>query len=132
MVSKRACKGITNGGERCSAPPLIDGAYCFWHDPDHQADAAEARRVGGLRRKRESTLQGAYQVEGTDSIEGIRRFLDVAMFDLLSLENSVQRNRAIISGVLVAAKLHEVGEMEERMAAVEAALGPRVVNGKRR
>ena len=132
MVSKRACKGITNGGERCSAPPLIDGDYCFWHDPDHQADAAEARRVGGLRRKREGTLQGAYQVEGTDSIQGIRRFLDVAMFDLLSLENSVQRNRAIISGVLVAAKLHEVGEMEERMAAVEAALGPRVVNGKRR
>ena len=132
MVSKRACKGITNGGERCSAPPLIDGDYCFWHDPEHEADAAEARRVGGLRRKRESTLQGAYQVEGTDSIQGIRRFLDVAMFDLLSLENSVQRNRAIISGVLVAAKLHEVGEMEERMAAVEAALGPRVVAGKPR
>ena len=132
MVSRRACKGITNGGERCLAPPLLDGDFCFWHDPGHEAEAAEARRLGGLRRKREGTLQGAYQVEGTDSVPGIRRFLDVAMLDLLGLENSVARNRALISGVLAAAKLHEVGEMEERMAAVEAALGPRVVAGKRR
>jgi len=53
------------------------------------------------------------------------------MLDLLSLENSVSRDRAIISGVLAAVKLVEVGEMEERLAAVEAALGPRVVTGRR-
>ena len=132
MVSKRACKGISKGGGRCSAPPLLDGDFCFWHDPEHETEAAEARRLGGLRRKREGALQGAYQLEGLESVPAIRRYLDVALIDLLGLENSVARNRAIISGVLAGAKLLEVGEIEERMAAVEAALGPRMVTGKRR
>jgi hypothetical protein len=132
LVSKRACKGITNGGGRCSAPPLLEGDFCFWHDPEHATEAAEARRLGGLRRKREGALEGAYQLEGLDSVAGIRRYLEVAMVDLLGLENSVGRNRAVISGVLAAAKVLEAGEMEERLAAVEAALGPRVVAGRRR
>ena len=58
--------------------------------------------------------------------------LEIAVLDALGLENSVARSRVLISGVLAGAKLLEVGEMEERMAAVEAALGPRVVAGKRR
>jgi hypothetical protein len=132
LVSKRACKGVTGRGRRCAAPPLLDGDYCFWHDPEHQTEAAEARRLGGLRRKREGAVQGAYLVEGTNSIASVRRFLDVAMFDLLSIENSVARDRALISGVLAAVKLVEAGEMEERLAAVEAALGPRVVARRRR
>jgi hypothetical protein len=111
---------------------MLDGDYCFWHDPEHETEASEARRLGGLRRKREGAVQGAYLVEGTDSIVGVRRFLDVAMLDLLSLENSVARDRAIISGVLVAVKLVESAELEERLAAVEAALGPRVVAGRGR
>ena len=47
-------------------------------------------------------------------------------------ENSVARSRVIVSGVQVGARLLEVGEMEERLASVEAALGPRVVERKRR
>jgi hypothetical protein len=132
LVSKRACKGISKGGERCSAPPLLDGDFCFWHDPEHESDATEARRLGGLRRKREGALQGAYQLEGLDSIAGIRRYLDVALIDLLGLENSIARNRGLISGVLAAAKLLEVGEMEERLLAVEAALGPRLTASRNR
>jgi hypothetical protein len=106
---------------------LNDGDLCFWHDPAHQAEAAEARRLGGLRRKREGTLQGAYELEGLDSVAGIRRYLEVGLIDLMNLENSVARSRAIFGGVLVAAKLLEVGEHEERLAAIESAVGPRVI-----
>lgn len=127
MVSRRTCKGISKGGDRCSAPPLTDGDFCFWHDPDHEAEAAEARRLGGLRPKRESTLQGAYELQCLDTVEGIRRYLEVALLDLVSNESSVQSRRAIISGVLAAAKLLEVGEQEERLQEIEAALGPRIV-----
>ena len=111
---------------------MLDGDFCFWHDPEHQAEAADARRLGGLRRKREGTLQGAYELRGIDGIEGIRRYLEIGLIDLLSLENSVARSRAIFSGVLAAAKLLEVGEQEERLQAIEAALGPRVVRRDRR
>jgi hypothetical protein len=132
LVSRRACKGISKGGERCSAPPLLDGDFCFWHDPEHEAEAADARRLGGLRRKREGALQGAYHLEGLETVAGIRRYLEVAMIDLLGLENSVARSRTMISGVLASAKLLEVGELEERMLAVEAALGPRLTAGRSR
>lgn len=126
MVSKRACKGISKGGERCSAPPLNDRDSCFWHDPEHQTEAAEARRLGGLRRKREGALEGAYDLQGLDTVAGIRRFLQIGLMDLVGLENTVARDRVIFTGVLAAAKLLEVGELEERLEAVEAALGPRL------
>jgi hypothetical protein len=46
----------------------------------------------------------------------------VALLDTLGLESSVSRNRALMSGVLAAAKLLEVGEHEERLAVIEEAL----------
>jgi hypothetical protein len=66
-------------------------------------------------------------LEGLDSVAGIRRLLHVALLDAVGLENSVARSRVIISGVLAAAKLLEVGEQEERLQAIEAALGPRLI-----
>ena len=132
MVSKRTCRGISKGGEKCLAPPLTNCDFCFWHDPEHASEAAEARRLGGLRRKREGTVQGAYDLEAVDSVQGIRRYLKVGLIDSVSLENSVPRNRAIFSGVVAAVKLLEVGEHEERLAAIEATLGPRLVKDRRR
>lgn len=126
MVLKRLCKAIKQGGERCLATPLRDGDFCFWHDPEHQTEAADARRLGGLRRKREGTLQGAYDLDSLDTVAGIRRLLEVALLDTIGLDNSVARSRTLIAGVLAAAKLLEVGEQEERLAAIEAALGPRM------
>ena len=63
---------------------------------------------------------------------GIRRLLHIAMLDALGLENSVARSRALTVGALAAARLLEVGELEERLQAVEASLGPRMVSQKRR
>jgi hypothetical protein len=111
---------------------MRDSDLCFWHDPDHVAEAEQARRLGGQRRRREKITEGAYDLEGLDTLEGIRRLLSVALLDAVGLENSVARCRVIISGVQAAAKLLEVGEMEDRLAAVEAALGPRVVSQTRR
>jgi hypothetical protein len=111
---------------------MRDSELCFWHDPEHAEEAAEARKLGGQRRRREKATEGAYDLEDLDTIEGIRRMLNVALLDAIGLENSVARSRVIISGVLAAAKLLEVGEMDERMQAVEAALGPRVVSTTRR
>jgi hypothetical protein len=122
----RTCSAITEGGERCRQAPLKGGDLCFWHHPEHQEAAAEARRLGGLRRKREKAIEGAYDVEGLESVPQIRRVLLIAILDSLGLDNSVPRNRALISSVLAAAKLLEVGELEARLAAIEATLSPRL------
>lgn len=119
---ERACRGVNEQGGPCRQAPLQRGQYCFWHDPEHAAEARDARRLGGLRRRREGTLAGAYDLEGLASIPHIRRLLEVAGYDLLGLENSVGRARALVSVALAAAKLLETGELEERLAALEGAV----------
>ena len=122
MVGRR-CMHALPDGRMCRATPLRDRPYCFWHDPDSEQDAAEARRLGGLRRRREKALAGAFDFTGLDSLGAIRRILEVATIDALSLDNSIARSRVLISAALAAVKLVEVGELEARLAALEAAAG---------
>jgi hypothetical protein len=103
--------------------PLIDGPYCFSHDPERAADAAEARRVGGLRRRKEGTIAVAYDLPGLDSVVGIRRVLDIVVTDALGLENGTTRLRVLIATATAATNLLKVGELEERLAHLEAAIG---------
>ncbi len=126
LVASRACKATTNAGQQCGAPPLREGQYCRLHDPEMAEEVQEARRLGGHRRKREATLAAVYDFEGLDSIQHIRRFLEVGAFDLLGLDPSINKSRAISGLAQVAARLLEAGELEERLEAVEAALGPRM------
>jgi hypothetical protein len=105
---------------------------CYWHDPAHAEEAAQARKLGGQRRRRESTLAGAYDVEGLATIPQIRRVVEIATFDALGLDNSVQRGRLLIAAALAAMKLVEVGELEDRLQRIEDVLGPRLEKrGKR-
>ena len=126
MLAKRACKFVKEDGDPCGAPPLRDEDYCLAHSPEHADEMAEARRLGGLRRRRERTLSGAYDFDGLGSVPQVRRLLEIAVMDTLGLENSVARSRAIAYLAQVAVGLLEKGEMEERLQAIEAALGPRL------
>ena len=119
MVTTR-CTHELPDGRLCRAWPLRDAPFCFWHAPDREEEAAEARRLGGLRRRREKTVSGAYDFAGLGSIEAIRRILEIATIDALGLDNSIARARVLIAAVLAAAKLLETGELEERLAALEA------------
>ena len=102
---------------------MRDQAYCLFHSPDHSAEVAEARKLGGLRRRRETTLAVAYDFEGLRSTESIGRVIEIATLDALGLENSIARCRVLIAAALAASRLLEVGELEARLAALEAALG---------
>ena len=119
----RNCRGNRANGESCLAPPLRDSNFCVWHDPAHKTEAVEARRLGGLRRKREGTLQGAYEISGLATVDDIRRVLEVAVLDALALDNSVARVRALVAASQAAARLLEVGELEGRVEALEAVFG---------
>ena len=128
----RTCSAHKENGEPCGQPPLNDGNFCFWHSPEHAEEAAEARRLGGLRRRREKITSGAYGFEGLGSAEDIRRLLEVAVVDTLSLENSIARARTLAYLAQVSVKLLETGEVEERVAALEQTLGPRLEKGGKR
>ena len=124
------CSAKTAAGEPCKATPRGERALCLWHDPELAEAAQEARRVGGQRRKREVTVLAAYEVDGLASIPEIRRVVEVVVSDLLGMENSVARARALLSASQVAVSLLEKGETEDRLAAIEAVLEPRLKNPK--
>lgn len=124
----RTCRFEKRNGERCLSAPIREEEFCFWHSPDHAEEANEARRLGGLRRRRERTLAGAYEFDGLGSVAQIRRLVEVAVIDTLSLENSVARARTLAYLAQTATKLLEVGELEERLGSVEAALEPRLLS----
>lgn len=119
MVVSR-CAGQLPDGRPCRAWPLRGEPFCLWHSPAHEDEVAEARRLGGLRRRREKTVAGAYEIAGLGTVESIRRILEIAILDVLGLENSIARARVLISGAQAAAKLLETGELQDRVTALEA------------
>lgn len=121
MAPPRHCQARIDAAP-CRAAPLTDAPYCFWHSLEHAAEAAEARRLGGLRRRREHTLAGAYDLDGLSSIAAIRRLVEVAALDTLGLENSIARARTLACLAAVALRLLEAGQAEQRLGALEAAV----------
>jgi len=71
LIADRTCKARNESGDPCRQAALREGDFCFWHSPDHTDEAAEARRLGGLRRRREKAVAGAYDLEGLASVEQI-------------------------------------------------------------
>jgi hypothetical protein len=69
---------------------------------------------------------GAYDFEGLGNVAQIRRLLEIAALDALSLENSIARSRTLAYLAQVAVKLLEVGELEERVRELESVLFPRL------
>jgi hypothetical protein len=67
-------------------------------------------------------VAGAYEFAGLGTVTDIRRLLEVAVIDTLSLENSVARSRTLAYLGQTALKCLEVGELEGRLAMLEAAV----------
>lgn len=125
MVSSTVgqCRYRKDDGEPCKAPPLRDSEYCFWHDPDHAEAAAEARRLGGLRRRRETVLASAYELSGIRTARDVRRLLEIAVLDTLALDNSVGRSRTLVSLAQLALQLYFVERAQESLGRDDSARG---------
>ena len=122
MVARRSCTFLMPDGRACRAGPQRDRPFCFAHDPERAEEAAEARRLGGLRRRKEGTIAVAYDLPGLDSVAGIRRLLDVVVTDGIGLENGIARLRVLIAATVAATNLLKVGEFEERLTALESVI----------
>jgi hypothetical protein len=127
MTTTRTCMGRKEGGAVCLAAPLRESGYCLFHDPDHAETVQRARVKGGKRRRTEAAVATIYDFTGLDTIEDIRRLVEVAVYDALRLPTSLGRARTLAYLAHHAMTLLEKGEMEERVAALEEAVGPRLV-----
>jgi hypothetical protein len=98
------------------------------HSPEHTKEVQEARKLGGLRRKREVAVSGAYEFDSLSTVEGIRRLLEVAVLDTLGMENSIARSRTLAYLAQVALHTFEVGNMEDRIQSLEEKVRTRETN----
>ncbi len=124
-MTRRWCADLTVEGMPCRSRPLRDGERCLMHDPAHADEAREARRLGGLRRRRESTISAAFDIDDLRSVDGQWRLLEVLVSDTLHLDNGIQRNRTLLQAVTVATKLVATADLERRLAAIGLAIGSR-------
>ena len=116
------CAGKKENGQPCRSPKLKDSDYCLMHSPEHAEEVAESRRLGGLRRRREVAVSGAYDFVGLEHVGDIRRLLEVAVLDTLGLENRISRARTLAYLATTAIKFLEVGEFEHLLASLESAM----------
>jgi hypothetical protein len=119
----RGCSFEMLDGLLCQAPALRGKTLCYWHEPDSSEAAQEARRVGGHHRRKARSVATIYDFAGLRTVESAQRLMETAAIETLALENSVARNRTLISAASGAGKLVETGDLEARLASVEAAVG---------
>ncbi len=102
------------------------------HDPAHAQAAQESRRAGGLNKRREHTLATVYEFGGLDTEENIRRLFEIAAFEALALPAGPNKCRILVQVGIAALRALGVGDYEERLQGIEAVLGPRLREVKRR
>lgn len=113
-MAKTLCKSKTKSGGRCPNAAGASG-YCFVHDPDRAAERALARRRGGLRNRSLVTSEPVKVETVADVLELVNRVIS----DSWGLENSPARARVLLNAAESAVKALQIGELEERVAALE-------------
>lgn len=129
LMSKKQCQAAKRDGEPCNASASETG-FCFTHDATKGKERAIARRNGGLKRITPHVADASLVTKETRTIKDVMTILDYALQESLVLSNSIQRGRLLVSiahGYIEALK---VGEMEQRLEAVEMALKMRRENAK--
>jgi hypothetical protein len=124
-MGSRGCTAAREDGSPCGATRRRDVSFCFWHDPASAPEAAEARRLGGIGRRRESAVAIAYDVSGVATLEELARILEIATLETLALPNSIGRSRTLVDIVRAGLEVREAGQLEARLAALEAAVSKR-------
>ena len=121
VTTANRCRAVNRRGEPCQAYTVAGSSWCFWHDPERAAERKEARSRGGLARHGRK-LAGGDPVQ-IRSVADLLALLEAAAGDLLALEPSIGRARALAYLVASGLRVLEVGELERRIGALEEVTG---------
>ncbi len=115
----RQCKARTKSGNRCNAAASTDG-FCFAHSPSRTAERAAARKLGGFNRRTAARVSG--EAVNVQSLADVLKLVNAVILDTWQLENSPARNRVLLGCADTAIRVLQSSEIEQRIAAIEAAL----------
>jgi hypothetical protein len=121
LVGPRGCTHLMPDGRACGATRRRAVALCWVHDPDASEEAAEARRLGGLRRRRERILATNYDVTGASTPDELTRVVEIATLDALAERSSLDRSRTLLAAVRTGLQVRAEAGTEARLRALEAA-----------
>jgi hypothetical protein len=125
----KKCKAKRANGTPCTANAGVSG-FCFAHDPALGRKRASARKLGGHNRRR-SANDSPFPACDVQSAIGLAAFCEAVMRETWTLERGVARSRTLGYLAQVQKGILEIGEIETRLAALEAAFGVRAGTEKK-
>jgi hypothetical protein len=123
------CKAKTTSGQACRSQAIKGSTFCFIHDPTLGAARAKARKRGGERRRVPHVGSPETLPASVRTIDDVLKVLDYALAESMPLENSIQRGRLLVAICGAFIEAIKTGELESRLAAIEAALKLREAQG---
>lgn len=120
-ATRRACAHIKDDGQQCGAGAMKNSRFCFFHDPEKEAERAAARRRGGKARHGQPSTNAIQQPESAalDTPGAMLAALEYAYREAMHLDQSPAKADAIAGIVAAAAKVYEVGALAARIEALE-------------
>lgn len=112
------CQATTKQGRVCGASALTGEQYCYMHSPSRAAERASARKLGGMRRGSHAGDTSSIPAK-VKTVEGVLSLLDYCLAELTALDNGIPRARCLIALAGGYLQALEVGEVEERLKALE-------------
>ena len=120
MVAR--CKATTTAGVTCSAQPVRESGFCFWHDPGREAERRANRRKGGEARSNRARLRKQYAAEVL-TLREVQGFLSKLLKDVTEGRTEPGVASAGASVARAIAAVSQAVDLEERLVDLERAAG---------
>ena len=120
MVAR--CKATTTAGDPCSAQPVRESGWCYWHDPAREGERRANRRKGGEARSNRARLRKHYAGEVL-TLREVQGLLSKLLKDVTEGRTEPGVASAGASVARAIAAVAQVGDMEERLTELERAAG---------
>jgi hypothetical protein len=116
------CKAQTTNGTPCSAQPIRDDGYCYWHSPATANERVDARRRGGKAKSNASRAKRQMESAAMTPNE-IQGFVAVALRGVMVGSITPGIANAVASLARAAVAVREATELEQRLAELEQRAG---------
>lgn len=117
-MAKR-CKGKTKSGRPCRMKPIGGGDYCFSHSPSTRRAQAKARKKGGQARHTPHFADLSTLPAKVETLPDAHQLLTYTLSEVAGMDNSIARARVLLALFDSFVKSFEIGELEERIRALE-------------
>ena len=121
-TATQTCESTRADGEPCGAVPRPGRSFCAFHDPECHTERNAGRRRGGLERSRaRAVLPDSAPPTILHTTRDVCELLAQTIDDVRTgrLDPKIANTVGYLAGVMVRAL--QVGELEDRLAALESA-----------